>query len=104
MGSSQSNALTSELVVTGIVLLAGAYFFTSKKPRSSTKATGIDPGTGKHSAKNRRKRENNKKAKGDENARTDIASSSDTLVVEHTRSSDAGASTVCPTTDLFCLF
>lgn len=95
MGSSQSNAiLTSELAVTGFVLLAGIYFFSSKS-RPSTEASGIHPGTGKHSAKNRRKRENNKKAKGDPSARTDVASSSETLVVEQTRSSDDGSSRVC---------
>jgi len=55
MGSSQSNAVfTSELTVAGIVLLAGAYFFTSK-PRSSTQTAAIH---GKHSTKNRRKRDN----------------------------------------------
>ena len=99
MGSSQSNTiLTSELAATGIILLAGAYFFTSK-PQSSTNVGRTDLGAGKQRPKNKRKRENsNKRAKGNADARADVASSIDPLVDERARNDGpAGSSKVCST-------
>lgn len=77
MGVSQSNIVTAgELVATGAVIAASAYFLA---PGANNAQSGA-PGQGKQSAKNKRKRDNAKKGKGGvEGGEENVASSVDTL-------------------------
>ena len=79
MGVSQSNIVTaSELVATGAVIAASAYFLAPGSSSSSNDQSGSG-GPGKQSAKNKRKRENAKKAKTTDAPDVDVTSSVDTL-------------------------
>lgn len=95
MGSMQSNTLlSSEVAVTGVILIAGAYFFASNSKQANV-AESVQAGTGKQSAKNKRKRDNSKKGKGDiESGNPNVASSVDTLVAEEPQRQAAGSAKV----------
>ncbi|KAF8318680.1 hypothetical protein DL93DRAFT_2095056 [Clavulina sp. PMI_390] len=86
MGSTQSNSLfsSSGAMLTGVVLVAGAYYFVSQNATLPNAPQGVvEAGSGKQAAKNKRKRENVKKLKQDAAlAGSNIASSVDTLVAE----------------------
>lgn len=101
MGSMQSNTLlTSEVAVTGVILIAGAYFFASSSKQANAPGSA-QAGTGKQSAKNKRKRDNSKKTRVDvEAGSSNVASSVDTLVAEEPQRQAAGSAKVSAVTML----
>lgn len=92
MGSSQSNAgaslLTSEVAVTGLILLAGAYIFATQsgvlagaRPDATTTKGASISSSGAKGAKNKKKASGGKKDKNaSDKSKSDLASSVDTLV------------------------